>query len=61
MILMFITSVLFLLPALGDALAAADVTALGRMLTLADDVGNVGTGVYGMVEDPKSAVFSSLG
>ncbi|KAL4733759.1 glycoside hydrolase [Aspergillus similis] len=58
MILNFIFGILFLLPSLGAAIDAADLATLGRSLTIAGDVGNIGATIYGAIEDPKSAVFA---
>lgn len=58
MILNFVIGVLFLLPAIGEAIDSADLAMLGRMVTLTGDVGNVGVAIYGVVEDPKSAIIA---
>ncbi|KAL4793038.1 hypothetical protein BDV19DRAFT_391480 [Aspergillus venezuelensis] len=58
MILSFVLGILFLLPSIGEVIDAAELATLGRAVALAGDAGNVGVGIYGIVEDPKSAVFA---
>ncbi|KAL4757708.1 uncharacterized protein BDW70DRAFT_163287 [Aspergillus foveolatus] len=61
MILSFVLGVLFLLPSLGEAIDAAELATLGRAVSLVGDVGNIRASIYGIVEDPKSAVFAVFG
>jgi len=64
LILGFLTGILLLVPAVGAAADAIGLAAIGRILTIAASAGNAAFAIYGIVEDPKSAVFlifSALG
>lgn len=60
-ILGFVMAFLMLLPAAGAAADAIGLAAIGRIITLTGNLGNAALGVYGVVEDPKSAVIALFG
>lgn len=55
MILMFVTAFLFVLPGVGWLAEAAELAAIGRIIALAAEAGNVAVSLYEVVDDPKSA------
>ncbi|KAJ5256934.1 Glycoside hydrolase superfamily [Penicillium angulare] len=57
----FAASLLMLVPAVGESIGALGLATIGRVVTLAGDVGNAAFGVYGVVEDPQSAIFGVFG
>jgi hypothetical protein len=57
----FVGSLLMLVPAVGETIWALGLGILGRVVLLAGEVGNAAFGVYGVVEDPTSAIFSIFG
>ncbi|KAI9778945.1 MAG: hypothetical protein M1816_003793 [Peltula sp. TS41687] len=61
MILGFVMAFLMLIPAVGSAADAVGLAAIGRIIALTGDLGNVALGVYGVVEDPKSAAIALFG
>jgi chitinase len=61
MILNFVMAVLLLIPGVGEIADAAGLAALRTMITLVGDTENIALGIYGIVEDPQSAVFAMFG
>ncbi|KAF2223461.1 hypothetical protein BDZ85DRAFT_109795 [Elsinoe ampelina] len=61
MILNFVSAILFFVPVGGAAASAAGLTALRSALRLIGTAGEAGLAVYGIVQDPKSAVIAILG
>ncbi|KAH8429504.1 uncharacterized protein LDX57_007166 [Aspergillus melleus] len=57
-ILGFVMAFLLLVPALGEAAGSFGLTTVGRILMMTGAAGDAALGVYGVVEDPKSAVIS---
>lgn len=45
----------------GETIGAFELATICRVVKLAGEAGNAGYGMYGIVEDPKSAVFSIFG
>jgi chitinase len=60
-ILAFITSISMLLPAVGEELAGVDLSMMGSLAKWGGNLGNGGLTIYGIVQDPKSAVFALFG
>lgn len=58
MILNFVMAILMVVPAVGEAAGSIGLTTIGRIITLTGVTGNAAFGVYGVVEDPKSAIVS---
>lgn len=58
MILNFVMAILMIVPAVGEAAGSIGLTTIGRIITLTGVTGNAAFGVYGVVEDPKSAIVS---
>ena len=61
MILGFVMAVLMIIPVVGEGADAIGLATIGRIITLTGDVGNAALGVYGVVDDPKSAVMALFG
>ncbi|KAJ5577072.1 Glycoside hydrolase superfamily [Penicillium sp. DV-2018c] len=61
MIVNFAAAFLMLVPAVGETIGVLGMATIGRVVMLAGEVGNAAYGVYGVVEDPASAVFSIFG
>jgi hypothetical protein len=61
MILNFIMAVLLLIPGVGEIADEAGMVALRTIISLAGDAGNIALGIFGIVEDPKSAIFALFG
>ncbi|KAH7333308.1 exo-1,3-beta-D-glucanase [Rhexocercosporidium sp. MPI-PUGE-AT-0058] len=61
MILNFVMAIVLLIPGAGELADLAGVTALKTFINLAGDLGNVALGIYGAVEDPKSAIIALFG
>ncbi|KAL2060012.1 hypothetical protein VTL71DRAFT_9834 [Oculimacula yallundae] len=61
MILNFIMGVLMLIPGVGQLADAAGMAALRSFIKLIVDIGNAALTVYGIVDDPSSAVFTLFG
>lgn len=61
MILNFIMAFLLLIPGVGEIADAAGMVTLRTIISLAGDTGNIALGIFGMVEDPKSAIFALFG
>ncbi|PLB51186.1 glycoside hydrolase [Aspergillus steynii IBT 23096] len=54
----FLMAFLMLVPALGEAAGSFGLTTVGRVLVMTGAAGDAALGMYGVVEDPKSAVIS---
>ncbi|KAJ5827672.1 Glycoside hydrolase superfamily [Penicillium robsamsonii] len=61
MIINFAAALVMLVPAVGETIGTLGLATIGRVVMLAGEAGNAAFGVYGIVEDPKSAVFSIFG
>ncbi|KAJ5437022.1 Glycoside hydrolase superfamily [Penicillium cf. griseofulvum] len=61
MIINFAAAFLMLVPAVGETIGALGLATIGRVVMLAGEAGNAAFGVYGIVEDPESAIFSIFG
>ncbi|KAI1115627.1 killer toxin subunits alpha/beta [Nemania sp. NC0429] len=55
LISLFLGAVLFIVPAVGETLAAAGLASLGRIIALLGEAGGVAQGIYDIVNDPSSA------
>jgi chitinase len=60
-ILGFIMGILFLIPAAGTLAGDVGLASLSRIISLIGDTGNGALGIYGVVEDPQSALFLAFG
>ncbi|TWU73481.1 hypothetical protein ED733_000639 [Metarhizium rileyi] len=61
-ILLALTAVLFVLPALGEALGAiSGIAIIARLATIVAEVGGAGLGLYTIANDPKSAPLEIFG
>ena len=52
---------LFIVPGIGDALEGVDlalIVTMGRLISVAGDVGNTAFDVYSVVQDPGNAIFA---
>jgi uncharacterized membrane protein len=54
----FVGALLMLVPAVGETIGTLSLGILGRVVLLAGEVGNAAFSIYGVVEDPTSAIFS---
>jgi chitinase len=61
MILLFITGILGFIPVAGGGLASLGLTTLGRIIRIVGGVGDAAFDLYGVVEDPSSAIFAVFG
>ncbi|KAL4896950.1 glycoside hydrolase [Aspergillus ambiguus] len=62
-ILNFVMAALMLIPAVGEAVGSLGLATIGRVIILTGALGDAAFTVYGIVEDPKSAIlalFTSL-
>lgn len=58
MILNFVMAILMVIPAVGEAAASVGLATIGRIIIMTGALGDAAFGVYGVVEDPQSAVIS---
>lgn len=59
MIVNFVMAILMIVPAVGGELAGSlGLTTIGRIITMTGAAGDAAFGVYGVVEDPKSAIIA---
>ncbi|KAF1935318.1 hypothetical protein EJ02DRAFT_471286 [Clathrospora elynae] len=61
MILLFITGILGFIPVAGEGLASLGLATLGRIIRIVGGVGDAAFDLYGVVEDPSSAIFAVFG
>jgi hypothetical protein len=61
MILNFVMAVVMLIPGVGQLADAAGLVALRTIIGLVGDAANIALGIFGIVEDPKSAVVALFG
>ncbi|QPH06483.1 hypothetical protein C2857_004988 [Epichloe festucae Fl1] len=57
----FLMALFFFLPAVGNAVASVGLATLGRFLATLGELGNIGQGIYDIVDDPKSAPLAIFG
>lgn len=50
-----------MVPLVGPSVAAAGLATLGRMIALVGELGDAALAIYGLVEDPNSAIYALFG
>jgi hypothetical protein len=58
MILNFVMTFLMIVPAVGESVGSLGFATVGRIILLTGAAGNTAFGVYGLVDDPKSAIMA---
>ncbi|KAF4160411.1 hypothetical protein CNMCM6069_008761 [Aspergillus lentulus] len=58
MILNFVMAFLMIVPAVGEAVGSLGFATIGRIILLTGAAGDTAFGVYGLVDDPKSAIMA---
>lgn len=60
-ILNFVLAIVLLIPGVGEAVDGTLFAGLKTVIDLLGTTGNVALGIYGVVQDPKSAIFLLFG
>ncbi|KAI0543297.1 glycoside hydrolase [Xylaria curta] len=61
LILFFVSAILFIVPVIGEGLAAAGLVSLGRIIAILGETGGVIEGIYDIANDPESAPLAIFG